>query len=102
MKQMRVSFRVTITVLIGVMLFLVSGIWSPAAAEETSTGKGELLQAVKAEEKINIDGVLDEKVWQTPPIKKTFISYQPLYGDVLPQETLAWVAYDKDNLYFQR
>lgn len=100
MKQTRVSFRVTITVLIGVMLFMLLGVWTTAAAEETTTGKGEVLEAVKAEGKVNIDGVLDDKVWQTPPIKKTFISYQPLYGDVLPQETLAWVAYDKDNLYF--
>ncbi|MCK4965447.1 carbohydrate binding family 9 domain-containing protein, partial [bacterium] len=47
-----------------------------------------------------IDGVLNDGVWKNPPLEKDFITYKPLYGEVLPQKTLVWIAYDSENLYF--
>lgn len=92
--------RFTCTVIIGILIFMLVGVWSTAMSAETTSKKEGIIQAVKAQEKVNIDGQLDEKIWKTPPVKKKFISYEPLYGDELPHETQVWVAYDKKNLYF--
>jgi hypothetical protein len=48
-----------------------------------------------------IDGNLEDEVWQkTQPLAKDFITYNPLYGEILPQKTVVWLAYDDKNLYF--
>ena len=47
-----------------------------------------------------IDGVLNDGVWENPPLEKDFITYNPLYGEVFPEKTLIWIAYDSENLYF--
>lgn len=47
-----------------------------------------------------IDGELDDEAWQVPPLNKDFITYNPRYGDILPQKTLVWSAYDSEALYF--
>jgi hypothetical protein len=47
-----------------------------------------------------IDGSLDDKIWQNPPLRENFITYNPAYGEVLPQKTEVWMAYDNNNLYF--
>jgi hypothetical protein len=47
-----------------------------------------------------IDGNLDDEIWQNPPLREDFITYNPAYGEVLPQKTEVWMAYDKKNLYF--
>lgn len=48
-----------------------------------------------------IDGVLDDEVWQAGPMIDDFLrTYNPLYGEKLPQRTAIYLAYDPDNLYF--
>jgi hypothetical protein len=47
-----------------------------------------------------IDGSLDDEIWQNSPLSENFITYNPAYGEVLPQKTEVWMAYDKKNLYF--
>jgi len=48
-----------------------------------------------------IDGVLDEAVWQNEPtVDDVLISIDPAYGEILPQKTKVWIAYDVDNIYF--
>lgn len=59
-----------------------------------------VLHPPRLQVKPKIDGILDEAIWQTPPLKKDFISYNPLYGEKLSYETLVWMAYDSKNLYF--
>jgi len=54
----------------------------------------------KAVEKITIDGILEEQAWAAEPLKKPFITYSPSYGEVMPQDTWVWTAYDAENLYF--
>jgi len=47
-----------------------------------------------------IDGALDDAAWAQGPLTlDTWISYNPLYGDRIPHETLVWVAYDDRFLY---
>jgi Domain of unknown function (DUF5916)/Carbohydrate family 9 binding domain-like len=48
-----------------------------------------------------IDGSLDDEAWAGLPLPTgEWKSYNPLYGDTIPQHTTVWAAYDKDALYF--
>ena len=47
-----------------------------------------------------IDGSLMDEIWKRAPLAEAFITYNPAYGEVLPQKTEVWMAYDKKNLYF--
>ncbi len=48
-----------------------------------------------------IDGVLNDAAWRSPPLRLgSWITYSPLFGDRLAQQTEVWVAYDKQYLYF--
>jgi Domain of unknown function (DUF5916)/Carbohydrate family 9 binding domain-like len=48
-----------------------------------------------------IDGLLDDAAWQQPSLELgKWTSYNPLYGDVIVQQTKVWVAYDEQFLYF--
>ena len=48
-----------------------------------------------------IDGVLDDDVWDDDPlVLGNWISYNPLYGTMMPQRTEVRIAYDDRNLYF--
>ena len=60
----------------------------------------EVLNPSFADSSPKIDGNLDDIIWQSPPLKEEFITYNPAYGEVLPQKTEVWMAYDKRNLYF--
>jgi hypothetical protein len=47
-----------------------------------------------------IDGVLGEEEWGQPIAAGDWLSYNPLHGDRVPQQTTVWVGYDADYLYF--
>lgn len=48
-----------------------------------------------------IDGVLDEAAWQAAPLPLgSWVSYNPLFGEQVAQQTQVWVAYDNQNIYF--
>jgi len=48
-----------------------------------------------------IDGILDDEAWTEAPLPAgTWLSYNPLHGDQIPQQTTVWVAYDSDAIYF--
>ena len=61
-------------------------------------GRHELL-AVPAGGAIRIDGLLDEKVWQTAEPATDFVQSEPLSGKPATEPTEVWVAFDNDNLY---
>ncbi|HOI45114.1 MAG TPA: DUF5916 domain-containing protein, partial [Candidatus Aminicenantes bacterium] len=58
----------------------------------------KIVQAVRAEEPIEIDGELKEKVWQTGGYSD-FIQSDPVDGGPPSEKTRVWVAYDRANLY---
>lgn len=58
----------------------------------------KIVQAVRAEEPIEIDGELREKVWQTGGYSD-FIQSDPVDGGPPSEKTRVWVAYDRANLY---
>ena len=47
-----------------------------------------------------IDGDPGDWTWQTVSISEPFLTYNPTRGEILPQRTEIWVAYDDENLYF--
>jgi hypothetical protein len=47
-----------------------------------------------------IDGVIGEREWGEPIAAGDWLSYNPLYGDRVPQQTTVWISYDADALYF--
>ncbi len=94
---------------INTLLYLVLLVWGlsslflPVAAEETQVPQQKLKTLIPSRVTVapRIDGVLDDAAWQGKPIiDDILITYNPVDGDVLPQDTKIWMAYDSDNLYF--
>ncbi|HEY8551550.1 MAG TPA: DUF5916 domain-containing protein [Vicinamibacterales bacterium] len=84
---------------------LVAAVLVPAVlvAQPGQDGRQPIpdLQAIQASTPPEIDGALDDAVWQAPALPLgTWTSYNPLYGDTIPQLTSVWVAYDARFLYF--
>lgn len=48
----------------------------------------------------SIDGKLDEAVWQSAPSVTGFKTFVPDYGQDMPDQTVVYYAYDRENLYF--
>lgn len=72
-----------------------------AAAAAAQTAPPSEIRAEAVSEPPRIDGLLDDRIWERPPIQTdTWRSYNPLYGDTVPQQTQVWVAYDADYIYF--
>jgi hypothetical protein len=60
-----------------------------------------VVQAYRVERPPTIDGLLDDEAWRHLPIDATeWLSYNPLHGDKIPQQTRVWVAYDDHYFYF--
>ncbi len=79
----------------------------PAAALTSFALTGQLLaqtppsfEARQALQPPRIDGVLGETEWGDPVVADDWLSYNPLHGDRVPQQTTVWVSYDADALYF--
>jgi hypothetical protein len=83
-----------------VAMFLGSLLVVPAgssAGPSTSNSLREIT-AVRIEESVQIDAVLDESVWHTTPITQ-FFQMEPNQGEPVTEKTEVWIAYDDDALY---
>lgn len=67
---------------------------SPARAQQ------EPLLPSRADTPPLIDGVLDDEAWRQAPKVSGFKTWMPDYGKDMADETVAWYAYDAENLYF--
>ena len=48
-----------------------------------------------------IDGVLDDDVWRDQPLETgDFLTYNPLHGERIKQQTQVWMTYDESFIYF--
>jgi hypothetical protein len=56
------------------------------------------IEAVRATEPINVDGILSESVWQRPGLTN-FTQQRPFEGAAPTQKTEVWVAYDEEAIY---
>jgi hypothetical protein len=66
----------------------------------TATNTRKSLQALKIEDKIIIDGKLQEKSWQKAPAASGFIQFEPDKGAAASLKTEVHVLYDKKYIYF--
>ncbi len=62
------------------------------------TGQDRVIEAVRTTEPINIDGKLEEKVWQGKGYSG-FIQSDPTAGAAATEKTIVWVAYDNKAIY---
>ncbi len=58
------------------------------------------LQPLRTDSPPVIDGTLDDPVWETAPSVTGFKTFHPDYGIDMPEKTIVYMAYDKENLYF--
>jgi hypothetical protein len=87
--------------LVCVAIVAPGGAVRSAAAAPQAPVSTPHLQAIHLSTPPVIDGRLDDDVWSAPPLATgDWQSYNPLYGDTIPQRTDVWVAYDADALYF--
>jgi hypothetical protein len=57
------------------------------------------ITAIKSNEPIVIDGILNERIWQSAPSVNVFIQRDPVEGALSSEKTEVWVAFDNDALY---
>ena len=80
-----------VLVMAAVLTPAVSAAQAPAATE---------FRPVKVAEAPLIDGSLDDEAWrQTPMPTGQWLSYNPLHGDNIPQQTTVWITYDANYMY---
>src|SRR5262245_6479290 len=59
------------------------------------------LQSHRVQEPPVIDGVLDDDAWRDGPVVTgERLSYNPLHGSKIPQQTKVWIAHDSNFIYF--
>jgi hypothetical protein len=48
-----------------------------------------------------LDGVLDDEIWSGAPMPTgTWVSYNPLRGEPAQHQTVVWIGYDDEAIYF--
>lgn len=78
-------------------LVLLAGLYGsvlPAAPAEEKKS----IEAVRAEQPLRVDGILDEPVWQRPG-RSDFLQVDPDEGQTPTEITSVWVAFDDAALY---
>jgi len=84
----------------GFTCFLIISIFVlPGAARQATSGL-DVLKPLKTATPPVIDGKLDDPVWAEAPSVSGFKTYSPDYGFDLSENTVAYIAYDSENLYF--
>jgi len=88
--------------LLAVVAVAAVAVASPAPPNQAPPGAGEsvLLQPLRTEEPPVIDGRLDDAVWRHAPAVTDFETFIPEFGTPQPEKTIAYMAYDAENLYF--
>jgi hypothetical protein len=78
------------------VMFLTALPASPLSAAETGT----FFQPLRATTPPVIDGRLDDEAWRDAPSVTGFKTFIPDFGREPGQQTIAYMAYDAENLYF--
>jgi hypothetical protein len=66
--------------------------------QEKKVPDQKVVRAIRADEAIEINGILKEKVWQSEGYSD-FVQSDPIDGAQPTEKTQVWVAYDNANLY---
>ncbi len=70
----------------------------PAVVSRNETGQ-VTLRAIPLTESINLDGRLDEQIYQTVSSVTDFFQQEPNEGQPASEKTEVWVMFDSDNVY---
>ena len=83
------------------MLAMIDGPPPPIAPDVISRDErgGVTIRAIKLDDGLTVDGVLDEAVYTTVPSFGGFIQTEPTAGAPATERTEAWVFFDDTNLY---
>ena len=71
----------------------------PPATINRDAGGRATVRAVRLEEPLRVDGVLDEGVYETTPPFAGFVQQVPLEGAPATERSEAWILYDDDAVY---
>jgi hypothetical protein len=70
-------------------------------AKPSGTSARPVLRSHRVQQAPAIDGVLDDDAWREAPLETgEWLSYNPLHGNKIPQQTKVWIAHDSNYLYF--
>jgi len=84
-----------------ILWLLIAGQCLGAFASESPSEAPAVLRPAFTLAAVSLDGLLTEDVWRRPPdVDDDFITYSPRFGEVFPEKTRVWLAYDSENLYF--
>ncbi|MDE0394855.1 MAG: DUF5916 domain-containing protein [Gammaproteobacteria bacterium] len=70
----------------------------PAVMNRDEEGR-VTVRAVRLDERIELDGVLDEAVYRTVPAITGFVQLMPEVGEPATERTEAWILFDDENVY---
>ena len=70
----------------------------PAVMNRDEEGR-VTVRAVRLDERIELDGVLDEAVYRTVPAITGFVQLMPDVGEPATERTEAWILFDDENVY---
>ena len=70
----------------------------PAVMNRDEEGR-VTVRAVRLDERIELDGVLDEAVYRTVPAVTGFVQLTPDVGEPATERTEAWILFDDENMY---
>ena len=70
----------------------------PAVMRRDEQGR-TTVRAIKLDEGVRLDGVLDEAVYSTIPAITDFIQQVPMEGAPATERTEAWILFDEANIY---
>ena len=71
----------------------------PFTKEQDAKKQGYVLQAIRVSKPPEIDGFLEEEIWQKAPAASNFVQKQPNEGKPATERTEVRILYDNDNLY---
>src|SRR5664279_4167228 len=80
-------------------LFILLYIIIPKGVNASEPIFAKTVEAVRINEKINIDGILSENAWKRPGFTQ-LLQQEPNQGNQPTQKTEIWIAYDDAALYF--
>ena len=81
--------------LIFIILFLMPLVFW---AKENKPQEQKIVRALRANDQIEIDGLLEEKIWQEKGCSD-FTQSDPTDGAQPTEKTIVWIAYDEEYLY---
>jgi len=81
-----------------ILLMTLMPLFSAARTKMVKASEPDPVKAIKTEEPIKIDGILEEKAWENEGCDG-FIQTDPIDGAKPSEKTRVWIAYNEESLY---